>query len=188
MEDLFWDERAKKWLIRQNLIAIGENVDREGLLNTPERVVRSWNEIYSGYGVDPESVFTTFEAEGCDDIVLLKDCEIYSMCEHHMLPFFGKIHIAYIPNERVIGISKLARLAEIFSRRLQIQERIGTQVTEALVKYLQPKGAACVIECEHMCMRMRGVNKQNSIMVTSSMTGVFRENIAARQELMSLIK
>lgn len=175
-------------IVIKQLIAIGENPDREGLLNTPERVVRSWNELYSGYDKDPEGLLTVFDAGTYDQIVLLKDIELFSMCEHHMLPFFGVAHVAYLPDKHVIGISKLARLVDIFARRLQIQERIGEQVTEALMKYLKPKGAACIIESVHMCMRMRGCSKQNSTMVTSSMKGTFLHDISAKQELMTLIK
>lgn len=175
-------------LIEQLIFSIGDDPNREGLLDTPKRVVKSWKELYSGYEKDPKDILTVFDAGTYDQIVLLKDAEIYSMCEHHMLPFFGKVHVAYIPGEHVIGISKLARLVDIYARRLQIQERIGEQVTEALMEHLKPKGAACIIEAEHMCMRMRGVNKQNSIMVTSSLKGVFFSNPTARQELMQLIK
>lgn len=171
---------------------IGEDPDREGLRKTPERVVRSWAEIFGGYKLDPASVFTTFEADGYSELVLLKGIEFYSTCEHHMLSFSGKAHIGYIADQRVIGISKLARLLDIYARRLQIQERIGQQVTSDLMEYLKPKGAACIIEAEHLCMRCRGVEKQNSIMVTSSLTGRFLEDSdagrAARAELMGLIR
>ena len=180
-------EIIKEHLLNQ-LQYIGEDPDREGLKETPNRVVKSWQEIYKGYNQDPKDLFTTFEADGYNQIVLLKDIELFSMCEHHMLPFFGVAHVAYIPGERVIGISKLARLVDIFARRLQIQERIGQQVTETLMQYLEPKGAACIIEATHMCMRMRGVAKQHSTMVTSSMEGAFLSNYPARQELMQLIK
>ena len=175
-------------LITAQLISIGEDPEREGLQDTPRRVVRAWGEIFKGYHQDPKDIFTVFDSEGCDDIVLLKDIEVYSMCEHHMLPFYGKAHIAYIPTDKIVGISKLARLMDIYSRRLQIQERLGHQITEALNTYLKPKGAACIIEATHMCMRMRGVNKQNSIMITSSMTGAFFNSSAARLELLNLIK
>lgn len=174
-------------IVKDYLLAIGEKPEREGLKDTPRRVVKSWNELYSGYSRTPADVLTTFSADGYDQIVLLKDIEMFSMCEHHMLPFFGKAHVAYIPGDKIIGISKLARLVDIFSRRLQIQERIGEQVTSALMTYLQPKGAACIIEAAHMCMRMRGVGKQESTMVTSSLKGVFMEKQAAREELMALI-
>ncbi len=174
-------------IVKDYLLAIGEKPEREGLKDTPRRVVKSWNELYSGYSRTPADVLTTFSADGYDQIVLLKDIEMFSMCEHHMLPFFGKAHVAYIPGDKIIGISKLARLVDIFSRRLQIQERIGEQVTSALMTYLQPKGAACIIEAAHMCMRMRGVGKQESTMITSSLKGVFMEKQAAREELMALI-
>jgi len=170
------------------LMHIGEDINREGLLKTPERVIKSWSEIYSGYEKDPKDLLTVFESGTYDQIVLLKDIEMYSMCEHHMLPFYGIAHVAYIPEAKVIGISKLARLVDIYARRLQIQERIGEQVTQALMEFLQPKGAACIIEACHMCMRMRGVSKQNSTMVTSSMKGAFFTNPIARQELLQLIK
>ena len=167
---------------------LGEDPKREGLVDTPNRVINSWKEIYSGYSQSPEDYLTTFSTDGYDQIILSKDIEFYSMCEHHMLPFTGRAHIAYIPNERIIGISKLARLLEVYSRRLQIQERIGDQVTTALMHFLQPRGAACILEATHMCMQMRGVNKQQSTMVTSSMRGLFFDDPRSRSELMSLIK
>jgi GTP cyclohydrolase IA len=187
------NKKSKKGVIESNLAEhlvyqilgqIGENPNREGLLKTPERVVRSWDELYCGYYEDPADLLTTFHTDGSDQMVLLKNIEMYSMCEHHMLPFIGKAHIAYIPKDGVvIGISKLARLLEIYARRLQIQERIGNDVTEALMKYLNPLGAACVIEAQHLCMQARGVGKQKSIMVTSSLKGVFLDKPAAREEL-----
>jgi len=186
---LFVDDfKLLKTNIEVILVAIGEDPNREGLLDTPKRVVKSWSELYRGYSQKPEDVLTVFDSGGYDQIVLLKDIELYSMCEHHMLPFFGKAHVAYIPDGKVIGISKLARLVDIFARRLQIQERIGDQVTDSLMEYLKPKGAACIIEATHMCMRMRGVGKQNSVMSTSSMRGVFMTESQARQELMSLLR
>ena len=177
-------------LIAKQLHLIGEDPDREGLKDTPRRVIKMWDEIFSGYDKMPEDVLTTFTDPNADQLILLKDIELYSMCEHHMLPFFGKAHVAYIPNSRgtIIGISKLARLVEIYARRLQIQERIGNQVTSALEQYLQVQGAACIIEAQHLCMKMRGVEKQNSIMVTSSMKGVFFRNPTARAELMAMIR
>lgn len=170
------------------LANIGEDINREGLLDTPKRVVKSWDELYKGYSLDPKSILkTSFASDGYDQIVLLKDIEFFSTCEHHMLPFFGKAHVAYIPRNRVVGLSKLARLVECYSRRLQIQERLTKQVVEALVKELRPVGAACVIEAKHFCMVARGVNKQNSVMTTSEVAGVFRTRPAARAEFMSLI-
>jgi len=181
------EENVQQNIIRQ-LQYIGEDTNREGLKETPNRILKSYTELYAGYDKDPKELFTVFESEGYDQIILLKDFEMYSMCEHHMLPFFGKCHVAYIPDKKVIGISKLARLVEIYSRRLQIQERIGKQVTMDLMEYLQPLGAACIIEAKHMCMCMRGVNKQNSIMTTSSMRGVFMDDRSAKEELMNLIR
>ena len=171
---------------------IGEDPKREGLIETPKRVIKSYKYLFSGYNLNPQDVITTFDSDGYDQIILLKDIELYSMCEHHMLPFIGKAHIAYIPDKKVIGISKLARLMEIYSRRLQIQERLTNQIAESLMLLLRPIGAACIIEAQHLCMRMRGVEKQNSTMLTSSLKGVFIEDsskwIAAREELMRLIK
>lgn len=174
--------------IKEQLQFIGEDVDREGLLDTPKRVIKAMSELYSGYGKDPKDILTAFSSDGCDQIVLLKDIEFFSTCEHHLMNFFGTAHVAYIPGDKVIGISKLARLVDIYARRLQIQERIGEQVTTALMEILQPKGAACILTATHLCMRARGVGKQHSIMVTSSMKGAFFSNIAARQELLQLIK
>lgn len=174
--------------IMRQLQYIGEDTTREGLVDTPKRVVKSWKELFKGYNQDPKEILTVFESGGYDQIVLLKDIEMYSMCEHHMLPFFGKAHVAYIPDQKVIGISKLARLVDVYARRLQIQERIGDQVTKVLMEELHAKGAACIIEAKHMCMCMRGVGKQNSVMTTSSMVGVFRDIPAAREELMQLIR
>ena len=167
---------------------IGEDASREGLVETPARVVKSWGTLYGGYGADIASLFKTFEDGSCDEMVLLKNVEIYSTCEHHMLPFTGHAHIGYLPNGKVVGVSKLARLLEAFARRLQIQERIGQQITAALTQYLQPLGCACVIEAQHYCMTSRGVQKQHSTMVTSSLTGVFRTDPAARSEFYNLIK
>jgi len=173
------------------LEVIGDDPNREGLKETPHRVLKSFKELYSGYAfkeADIKATLKTFTEGACDEMVLVKDIELYSTCEHHMLPFIGKCHIGYIPNGKVVGVSKLVRLMEIFSRRLQIQERIGDQVTEALMTHLGAKGAACVIEAQHLCMRMRGVEKQNSVMVTSSMKGAFRDKPETRAEFMALIK
>lgn len=179
--------------IQENVVRmlqfIGEDPTREGLKDTPNRIARAWrDEIFVGYQKDPKEVLTTFQTDGYNQIILLRDIEMFSMCEHHMLPFTGVAHIAYIPNERIIGVSKLARLLDIYARRLQIQERIGEQVTNALMEHLKPQGAACIIEAVHMCMRMRGVSKQHSTMVTSSVKGVFFEDARARSELMELIR
>jgi len=166
---------------------IGEDPLREGLAETPTRVVRSFEKLYGGYRQEPASILKTFEDGACDEMVILKNVEFYSTCEHHMLPFCGKAHIAYIPNGKVIGVSKLARLLEIYARRLQIQERICQQVTDALEQHLEPKGAACILEAQHFCMTSRGVEKQNSVMTTSSLVGEFK-NAEARGELLDMIK
>ena len=162
---------------------------REGLKNTPKRVVESWGELYSGYNQDPKEILNaTFNGEGYDGIVLLKDIEFYSTCEHHLLSFTGKAHVAYIPTDKIVGISKLARLVEVYAKRLQNQERITTQVADALIDHLKPLGAAVIIEASHSCMGCRGVKKNHAIMTTSAMRGVFFDKAEARAELMQLIK
>lgn len=182
------DKNMQECLVRQQLVFIGEDPDREGLLDTPKRVVKSWKELFCGYTQKVENILTVFSSEGYDQIIFLKDIELYSMCEHHMLPFIGKAHIAYLPDKKIIGISKLARLLDMYARRLQIQERIGEQITTALMDALQPKGAACIIQAQHLCMQMRGVSKQNSIMSTSSMKGIFLTDASAKSELLNLLK
>lgn len=177
--------QTAQWCIRSLLDYIGEDVEREGLIDTPKRVVKSYQEIFSGYAQKPEDHLTVFEDGACDEMVVLKDIEFYSFCEHHMLPFFGKASIAYIPDKKVIGVSKLARLLEVYARRLQIQERIGQQVTGALMEYLNCKGAGCLLEAKHFCMVCRGVQKQNSVMVTSDLKGCFKEP-SVKAEFLSL--
>lgn len=175
----------------QNIIKyVGEDPKREGLRNTPSRVLKSMEELCSGYKVDVNSVFTSFENDiAYDSVVLFKNIEFYSLCEHHMLPFFGVAHIAYLPSDKIIGLSKLARILEVYARRLQVQERIGQQVTNVLMKStLAPKGAACILSARHFCVCGRGVGKQHSTMVTSSLRGVFKDSDMARMELMGLIK
>lgn len=170
---------------------LGENPEREGLRDTPKRMVKSWDRIFGGYLIEPKEVLTVFGEDDViphDQIILLKDIEFYSTCEHHFLPFVGKAHVAYMPTDRVVGISKLARIVEIYSRRLQIQERVGNQVTRSLMEHLNAKGAACIIESKHMCMTCRGVEKQHSVMVTSSLRGCFLDNAQTRAELMTLIR
>jgi GTP cyclohydrolase I len=174
--------------IKDLLRYIGEDPEREGLKDTPARVLKSWKELTSGYNQNPKDFLTIFENESYDQIVLLQDIEMYSTCEHHMLTFFGKAHVAYLPGNHIIGISKLARLVDLYARRLQIQERIGDQVTTALMEYLKPKGAACFIEAKHMCMCSRGCNKQNSIMKTASLRGVFKTDPAMEMKLLKMIK
>lgn len=173
--------------VRRLLQYLGENPDREGLKETPERVLRGYQEMCSGYQVDPTSILKVFEEGACDEMVLLKGIEFSSLCEHHVLPFLGEAHIAYLPAKRIIGLSKLARLLEVYARRLQVQERLTTQITAALDEYLKPLGSACVIEARHLCMACRGVRKQSSVMVTSSLTGEFRKP-EVRAEFFNLIR
>jgi GTP cyclohydrolase I len=174
--------------VREILIAVGEDPDREGLQDTPQRVARSYAEVFAGLHQDPADILgTTFDINH-EEMVLVKDIPFYSTCEHHLVPFHGTAHIGYIPSHegKVTGLSKLARLVEIYARRPQVQERLTTQIVEALVKYLEPKGAIVVVECEHMCMSMRGVRKPGAKTVTSAVRGQLREQ-ATRAEAMSLI-
>lgn len=174
--------------IRSIIEQVGEDPEREGLLKTPERVAKSYEYLTSGYTVDLDAVVNNalFESEN-NQMVICKDIEVYSLCEHHMLPFFGKCHIGYIPRNKVIGVSKLARITDMFARRLQIQERLTTQIAETLIDVLDAEGVGVVIQAQHLCMMMRGVTKQNSNMVSSAMLGTFRENLATREEFLRLI-
>ena len=166
---------------------IGDNPGREGVAETPKRVVKSWETIYGGYRLKAEDVLTAqFNSENYDEMVVLKNIEFFSTCEHHMLPFYGKAHVAYIPNGSIVGISKLARLVEVFARRLQIQERLTTQIADSLMDIIMPIGCGVVIEAKHFCMVSRGVNKQNSIMETSTLRGIFKEP-DVKQEFLKLI-
>ena len=175
-------------LVKQTLIEIGEDPDREGLIKTPERVARSLKYLTRGYTQDINKVINgAIFTQDCDDMVIVKDIEFYSLCEHHMLPFFGKCHIGYIPKGKVFGVSKLARLVDVFARRLQIQERMTQQIAQQIFEIIEPEGVGVVVEAQHLCMRMRGVEKQNSQMVTSSMLGSFRKETATRMEFLSLI-
>jgi GTP cyclohydrolase I len=177
-------------LVRQQLIELGEDPDREGLLRTPLRVAKAMDFLTSGYTATLDEVVNDaiFDAEGAEEMVVVKDIEFYSMCEHHLLPFFGKCHVAYIPQGRVLGLSKIPRLVEIFSRRLQIQERLTNEVGETLREKVDPLGVAVVVEATHLCMSMRGVEKQNSFAVTSAMLGVFRDSARTRMEFLELIR
>jgi GTP cyclohydrolase I len=176
-------------LVRLQLAQLGEDPEREGLLRTPERVERSMKWLTRGYGLSVEEAIgdALFE-EGHHNMVLVKDIEMYSMCEHHMLPFFGKVHIAYIPDGRIVGLSKLPRVVEVFARRLQVQERLTEQIASALMDVLHPQGVGVVIEAAHLCMMMRGVEKQNSKAVTSAMLGSFRDCPMTRSEFVELLK
>lgn len=176
-------------LVREQLIRIGEDPDREGLVKTPDRVDRSMAFLTAGYRMDVQDIVNgALFTESCDDMVVVRDIEFYSMCEHHMLPFFGIAHVAYIPRGKVIGLSKVPRLVEVFSRRLQLQERLTRQVAECLTEVLNPRGVAVITEARHLCMMMRGVEKQHSSTMSSSMLGCFRTHQETRQELLSFLR
>ena len=175
-------------LVRQTLMELGEDPSREGLLKTPERVARSLNFLTRGYRQNIDDVIHgAVFTQDCDDMIIVKDIEFYSLCEHHLLPFFGKCHIGYIPRGKVFGVSKLARLVDVFARRLQIQERMTAQIAQQIFESIAPEGVGVVVEARHLCMLMRGVEKQNSQMITSSMLGSFRKAPATRAEFLSLI-
>jgi GTP cyclohydrolase I len=175
--------------VREMLGLLGEDPDRDGLVKTPSRVARSWAFLTAGYAIDPRAVVgdALFEAE-YDEMVVVRDVEVYSLCEHHLLPFYGRVHIAYLPSEKIVGLSKLARLAEVYARRLQVQERLTTEIATAINDILEPKGVGVVMEAKHLCMMMRGVEKQESLAVTSCMLGRFRTDARTRGEFLSLIK
>tara|TARA_B100001540_G_scaffold201276_1_gene177258 strand:- start:177 stop:755 length:579 start_codon:yes stop_codon:yes gene_type:complete len=175
--------------VRKLLLWAGDDPDREGLVGTPDRVARAYKEFFAGYEQDPEEILrTTFEeVEGYDEMVLVKDIGVESHCEHHMVPIIGRAHIAYIPNNRVVGISKLARVVDIFAKRLQIQEKMTAQIANSIENVLKPKGIAVVIDASHQCMTTRGVNKPESSTVTSAMRGVFKDNPRTRNEFLSFI-
>lgn len=173
--------------VRTILQAVGENPDREGLIKTPARVARMYAELFSGLDEDPAAHLEVHFNEQYDEMVVLRDIPFYSMCEHHLLPFMGKAHVAYLPDGKVVGLSKLARVVEAFARRPQLQERLTTQIADLLMDKLQAKGAAVIIEANHTCMTIRGVKKPGSVMVTSAMRGSFRKNLATRTEAMNLM-
>lgn len=176
-------------LVKRLLAAIGEDPEREGLKDTPKRVIKSFGELYAGYKEDPGTILATVFTQGdYQEMVILKDIPFQSMCEHHMLPFIGKAHVAYIPTGHVVGLSKLARLVDCFARRLQIQEQMTQQIARSIDKHLKPKGAAVVLEAHHQCMSCRGIKKHGTTMVTSALSGVFMEKPEARAEFFSLIK
>ena len=180
-------DRAER-LIYDLLIELGEDPEREGLLKTPERVIRAFKFLTEGYRKDVDELFNdAFFAEDYDEMVVVRDIELHSLCEHHLLPFFGKAHVAYIPDRRIVGLSKIPRLVDLFARRLQVQERMTKEIAEAMMDKLNPRGVAVVIEARHLCMVMRGVEKQHSSMTTSHMLGAFRDSQSTRMEFMNLI-
>jgi GTP cyclohydrolase I len=175
--------------VREILVAIGEDPDRDGLIDTPARVARAYAEQFSGLSQHPEDVLgTVFDADH-DELILVRDIEVYSTCEHHLVPFFGTAHVAYIPNEKgqITGLSKLARLVDVYARRPQVQERMTSQIADALMRVLEPRGALVVIEAEHLCMSMRGVRKPGAKTVTSAVRGIIRDSARTRAEAMSLL-
>ena len=176
-------------LVRELISRVGEDPEREGLLRTPERYAKALAYLTSGYQADLEKILhkALFKVE-YDEMVIVKDIEIFSLCEHHLLPFFGRCHVAYVPNGRVLGLSKIPRLVDMFARRLQVQERLTTQIAQTIQELVQPQGVGVVIECRHLCMMMRGVEKQGSSAVTSSMLGCFRDENQTRQEFLALIR
>ncbi|MCS6770526.1 MAG: GTP cyclohydrolase I FolE [Kiritimatiellae bacterium] len=181
-------QRDVESIVRELLAALGEDPTREGLAKTPERVAKAWQFLTRGYYQTVEEIVNgaLFEAHS-RHMVIIKDIEIYSLCEHHLLPFFGRCHIGYIPRDKVIGVSKLARLADMFARRLQIQERLTQQIANAIMDVLKPLGVGVVIEAQHLCMMMRGVEKQNSFMITSAVLGCFQDSLPTRTEFFNLL-
>jgi GTP cyclohydrolase I len=176
-------------LVREMIVRLGEDPEREGLARTPERVHKAMEYLTKGYQEDPEALLRkALFTVTYDEMVIVKDIEMFSLCEHHLLPFFGKVHVAYIPNGKVVGLSKIPRLIEVFARRLQIQERLTTQIAETIQKAIEPQGVGVVIEARHLCMMMRGIEKQHSAAVTSSMLGCFRNEEETRTEFLSLIR
>jgi GTP cyclohydrolase I len=179
--------REFEQVVRRQLELVGEDPEREGLLKTPSRVAKALSWLTRGYELDPKEVIgDAIFNENHENMVMVRDIELYSMCEHHMLPFFGRAHVAYIPDGKIVGLSKIPRVVEVFARRLQVQERLGEQVADALVDVLKPKGVGVVIEAVHLCMMMRGVEKQNSRTITSSLRGVFRDDARTRSEFLRL--
>jgi len=188
MASLDQDMKAVESKMREILTAVGEDPEREGLRDTPKRYAAAMDFLTSGYRQNIDEIVgdALFSAEG-SAIVVVRDIELFSLCEHHLLPFYGKAHVAYIPNEKIIGLSKIPRVIDMFARRLQVQERLTSQISEELMRILKPLGVAVIIEAYHLCMMMRGVEKQNSYTVTSSMLGAFRESSVTRQELLHLL-
>lgn len=182
------DQQKIEKLVHELLKEIGEDPEREGLKNTPKRIAKSFEKLFGGYKKDPKEILTEFDGEDYDEMIICRNIDFYSNCEHHMQPFFGKVYIGYIPNKKIIGISKLPRIVEIYSRRLQNQERLTMDIANALKNLLKPKGVGVVIEAQHLCMMARGVEKQNTSMTTSSFNGLFKTQAKTRSEFLKLMK
>jgi len=184
------DRTAAEEAVRQLLRYIGEDPEREGLARTPTRVAQAYEFLTRGYHQDPKDAINgaLFTEEDYQEMILCRDLDFYSLCEHHLLPFIGKAHVAYLPNQHIVGLSKIARMVEIYARRLQVQERMTTQIAHTIMEEIKPLGVAVVLEAEHLCMRMRGIEKQNSHVTTSAMLGRFRTHVETRQEFMNLLR
>ncbi|MBO7430925.1 MAG: GTP cyclohydrolase I FolE [Spirochaetia bacterium] len=182
------NQKRVEELIRELLIEIGEDPDREGLIRTPERYAKAMAFLTKGYSENPETIINNaiFSSEA-NNMIICRDIEVYSLCEHHMLPFFGRCHVGYVAKDKVLGVSKIARIVEMYARRLQIQERLTVQIAEEIKRAVDAEGVGVVMECQHLCMMMRGVEKQNSLMTTSSVLGTFRKNLATREEFLNLL-
>ena len=182
------DHEKIKRLTAELISAIGEDPEREGLVDTPSRVSKSYDTLFGGYEKDPKDVVTVFDGEDYDEMIICKDIDFYSTCEHHMLPFFGKAYVGYLPDKKIIGISKIPRIIEIYARRMQNQERMTMQIAKAINDLLKPRGVGVVIKAQHLCMLARGVERQNAVITTSSFTDLFRSNPETRSEFLGLIK
>lgn len=173
--------------VQKLIAALGEDIGRDGLSKTPRRVARAYEQFFSGYAKDPKDILTVFDEKDYDEMIIVKDIEFFSMCEHHVIPFFGKAHIGYIPNGKIIGLSKMPRLVDIFSRRLQNQERLTCEIAKSLRSLIKPKGVGVILEARHLCMMARGVEKQGSTVVTSAMLGLFKKEMNTRNEFLRLV-
>lgn len=182
------NQKRVEELIRELLIEIGEDPDREGLVRTPARYAKAMEFLTKGYSENPETIINNaiFSSEA-NNMIICRDIEVYSLCEHHLLPFFGRCHVGYVAKDKVLGVSKIARIVEMYARRLQIQERLTVQIAEEIKRAVDAEGVGVVMECQHLCMMMRGVEKQNSLMTTSSVLGTFRKNLATREEFLNLL-
>ena len=182
------NQKRVEELVRELLIEIGEDQDREGLIKTPERYAKAMEVLTKGYSENAEKIINNaiFSSEA-NNMIICRDIEVYSLCEHHMLPFFGRCHVGYVAKDKVLGVSKIARIVEMYARRLQIQERLTVQIAEEIKRAVDAEGVGVVMECQHLCMMMRGVEKQNSLMTTSSVLGTFRKNLATREEFLNLL-